>query len=375
MKTNNEIVIASTENSAATPNGNEVSRRNLLQKAAGVGAAAAAIALLPGAAQTALAGGFHMTPAKRRGGNGPTAGDIAILKFLAVAELVEDDLWSQYTELAFNNPDFALALRRIDQSLPRYIGQDRDDERSHANLINAYLQSVGEQPINLDPFRTIAPPNVRGIQQVGRLTNLTNLKVDTSWYNRYRGTGNPDFGDTFSDIVSIQNKSTIPLSDNMSNQDMQLVAHAAAFHFCAIEQGGSSLYSGLLSQVTHLDVLAIVASIGPTEFYHFGVFQTSLEGIFAISGNGLNFPNLKGNRPMAEKVMPGPCTFLNANFPLCAVVRPRNPQNAAPSAAASGLAASGLLTDPNPNHAARNTAFINAAVQLAQAADAAVRGI
>lgn len=373
MKTNNEIVTASTNSASTTLAENGVSRRRLLQKAAGIGAAAAVAALLPGTAQNAIAGGFHITPAKR-GGGGPTAGDIAILKFLAVAELVEDDLWSQYTELAFNNPDFSLALKRIDQSLPRYIGQDRDDERSHANLINAYLQSVGEQPINLDPFRTIAPPKVRGIQQVGRLTNLTNLKVDTSWYNRYRGTGNPDLGDTFNDIVTIQNKPTIPLSDNLSNQEMQLIAHAAAFHFCAIEQGGSSLYSGLLSQVTNLDVLAIVASIGPTEFYHFGVFQTSLEGIFSISGNGLNFPNLKGNRPLAEKVMPGPCSFLNRDFPLCSVVRPRDPQNARPSVAAGGLAASGLLTDPDPKHAARNTAFIGAAVQLAQAADAAVRG-
>src|ERR1035438_7079845 len=35
-----------------------------------------------------------------------------------------------------------------------------------------------------------------GAQQIGRLTNLMQLSVDTSWYVRYRSTTNPDFGAT-----------------------------------------------------------------------------------------------------------------------------------------------------------------------------------
>lgn len=347
------------------PQESGMGRRSFLGASLMTGAAA----LLPMAG--ALMGG-SLPAFAQEGGGAPTAGDIAILKFLAAAELIEDDLWSQYCELAVSNPDYRLALRRIDISLPAYICQDRDDERSHANLINAYLQSIGETPVNLDPFRTIRPPSVRGLERKGRLTNLTNLSVDTSWFNRYRGEGNPDLGDTFPQLVNIAGKPTIPLSDRMSNQEVQLAAHAAAFHFCAIEQGGASLYNHLLSQVSSLDALAIVASIGPTEFYHFGVFQTSLEGIFALSGNGLFFPNIKGNRPVAEKVMPTPCAFLRRDFPLCSIVRPRSKALAGARAAAVGLAQSGLLTDPeNPQ---RNADFVAAALALADAADAAMRG-
>ena len=355
MELNN--LLESTESNPILAQTQGINRRSFLTRAAMLGGAAFGAAALP-------ALGFGNTTTHQGMGSGPTDGDIDILYFLAAAELVEDDLWSQYSELAINNVDFRLALKRIDPSLPAYITQDRDDERSHAMSINAYLKSIGLQPLNLDDFRTIMPPKVKGIEQKGRLTNLTNLKVDTSWYNRYRGNGNPDFGDTFPQIVTINDKPTIPLSNNLTNNEMQLVAHAAAFHFGAIEQGGASLYNGLISRTIGRDPLSIVAAIGPTEFYHFAVFQTVLENIFAISGNGLNFPNLKGNRDLAEKVMPTPCTFLNDKFPICSVVRPRSKANSGAVAAATGLANSGLF-------AGQSTAFFNAVVGLATKCDAA----
>ena len=91
-----------------------------------------------------------------------TPGDIAILKFLGAAELVEDDLWQQYCELAVGNPDYNKALQKIDRSLIRYICDDRDDERSHAALINSFLAAIGEEPINLDPFRTLPSVEAKG---------------------------------------------------------------------------------------------------------------------------------------------------------------------------------------------------------------------
>src|ERR671918_231023 len=143
----------------------------------------------------------------------PTAGDIAILKFLSAAEQLEDDLWQQYDELARGNRGYNAALRRIDRSLVRYISDDRDDERSHAALINGYLKAIGEQPVDLSPFRTLPSVKAPGAdQRRRRLTNLTNLTVDTSWYLRYRGTGNPDFGDTFPQLVDIVNRPTVPTS-------------------------------------------------------------------------------------------------------------------------------------------------------------------
>src|SRR4051794_28418500 len=54
--------------------------------------------------------------------------DVAVLQFLAVAELVESDLWGQYCELATNNPSYRNALQKIDDSLPDYICGVLEDE-------------------------------------------------------------------------------------------------------------------------------------------------------------------------------------------------------------------------------------------------------
>jgi hypothetical protein len=296
------------------------------------------------------------------------AGDVAILKFLAAAELVEDDLWTQYTELAMHNPKFNRALREIDPALIRYIQSDRDDERSHANLINAYLALNGEQPVNLDAFRTLAPSPATGAQNRGRLTNLTNLNVDTSWFNRYRGTANPDLGGTYQQFVTIAGRPTIPVSDDVDDLTIQAIANSAAFHFCAIEQGGGSLYNALTTKVTNLDVLAILASIGPTEVYHFGVFHTTLENLPGlVTDDGMIFPDLRENIDLARTDFPGPAQFLSTDLPLCSTIRPRSIAQAGAVAAATGLVNSGLFQGQTQQ-------FLDAVVALATAADKATRG-
>jgi len=124
--------------------------------------------------------------------------DAAILRFLAAAEALETDLWQQYTELALGNEAFQSALEVLDEDMPTYVNQNTRDELSHVNFINAYLVSKGHAPVSLEPFRTLPSSQATGSNKTAlRLTNLMNLTVDTSWYTRYRGTGNPDFGDTF----------------------------------------------------------------------------------------------------------------------------------------------------------------------------------
>lgn len=333
-----------------------VNDRRRFLTVAGVAAAGVAVASLT--SKTALAGG----PGP---GDPVPAGDIAVLNFLAAAELLEDDLWSQYTELASGNAGFHDALSAIDPSLPRYIADDRNDERSHAASINAFLLSIGQPAVNLDPFRTLPSVRAAGAAQVGRLTNLTKLTVDTSWFNRYRSAMSPDFGATFPQLVTINNRSTIPTSNNLTAGQLQTLAHSALFHFGAIEQGGGSLYANLSTKVQHPMVKRILASIGPTEVYHFAIFHKTLEGMFGLnSGDGLVFPDLRSNQALAEVVMPQPCTFLNSSFPICSVIRPTNTENAGAVAAAVGLLNSGLFKG-------QSRAFINAAVGLATAADAA----
>ena len=292
--------------------------------------------------------------------------DVAVLQFLAAAELVESDLWGQYCELATNNSGCRNALQRIDESLPDYICGVSEDERSHATFINAFLVAAGKTPINLDPFRTLPSVPVPGAKNIDRLTNLKNLTVDTSYYQRYRQAGNPDFGDAFAQIATIVNWPTVPTSESIGDDELRSIAQTAAFHFAAIEQGGSSLYNSFMTKVTNPDVLAILASIGPVEVYHFAVFQTALERIRKLEGHdGPSFPDIREN-PNRGDIMPEPSIFLDKNLPVCSVIRPRNTNTAGAVAAATGLVNSGLFLG-------QSQAFFDAVVPLAEAADAALR--
>src|SRR3954453_20198912 len=183
-----------------------------------------------------------------------TGGDVAILRFLAAAEIIETDLWQQYNELGGvngGNPAYMAALENLDGDMPQYIADNTDDEVSHEKFLNAYLRSQGAKAVNLDAFRTLPSSKATGARQVERLTNLQALDVDTSWYTRYRSTLNPDLGATFPQAVTIRNQPAIPLSDadtppNMKapappktrqEKRMQAIANTAGFHFTFIEQG------------------------------------------------------------------------------------------------------------------------------------------
>ena len=70
----------------------------------------------------------------------------------------------------------------------------------------------------------------------GRLTNLTQLSVDTSWYTRYRSATNPDFGAAFPQAIPVLASghfSAIPQTDAefASPDHAQVLANTPAFHF------------------------------------------------------------------------------------------------------------------------------------------------
>src|SRR3954467_8741190 len=94
-----------------------------------------------------------------------TAGDIAILRFLAAAEEIETDLWQQYNELGGvngGNPGYIAALENLDGDMPQYISDNTDDEISHVKFLNAYLRSQGAKAVNLDAFRTLPSSKATG---------------------------------------------------------------------------------------------------------------------------------------------------------------------------------------------------------------------
>src|SRR5216684_1837476 len=171
------------------------------------GAATMGASLLPGTS-AAFSGEEDRAPI--------TKGDIAILTFLSALEQVEADLWIQYAELggATNQglspidlelngqkiktglaPNYVTALQVLDGDMPQYIADNTDDEISHHRFLNNYLASKGAKPIDLSSFAILPPSRVTGVPQKGRLTNLKQLTVDTSWWTRYRSaTANPDLG-------------------------------------------------------------------------------------------------------------------------------------------------------------------------------------
>ena len=211
-------------------------------------------------------------------------GDIAILQFLAAAELIESDLWTQYAELGGigNNPPievdpnqplnpYQVALSNLDGDGPQYIASNTLDEISHATFLNAYLESRGAEPVNFDEFQTLPGSTAQGSSGASRLTNLMNLNVDTSWFVRYRSATNPDLGATFPQAITLNGVTAIPRSDAdyngkpnpnfPGNDHIQAIANVAAFHFGQIEQGGSSLYATLSQQVSSAEVLKITLGI------------------------------------------------------------------------------------------------------------------
>src|SRR5262249_14175681 len=147
-----------------------------------------------------------------------------------------------------------------------------DDEITHFTFLNAYLESKGEAPVNLDQFRTLPGSTATGSSGIPRLTNLTQLTLDTSWYTRYRDDShNPDLdpNHVFPQAVPglFRGKFTaIPRTDDDLTPDahLQAIASTAAFHMPTIEQGGNSLYPALAQRAASAEVLRILISIGPT---------------------------------------------------------------------------------------------------------------
>jgi hypothetical protein len=361
MNTKIESLLHMNEQEAEQPlitrNGSKLGRRFFIKSLALGGSS-----LLPISA--ALADHDQQKPERKI-----TEGDAAILRFLAAAEILETDLWQQYTEFANLAGPYADALEAIDDNMPTYITQNTTDEFSHQDFLNAFLVRMHKQPVNLEPFRTLSSSPVAPVQKA-RLTNLMHLNVDTSWFLRYRSADNPDFGDTFGQAVNIVDRPGIPVQNEglyTANQ-IQAIANTAAFHFAMIEQGGSSLYDALSLKCSSLLTLRIVTSIEGSEVAHFAIWNDKAGDAPPVdSGDGLVFPDLSLNPATTPSlVMPRPCKFISTDLPLCSIIRPTSIPLAGATAAAH------FLTDTGLFHGQDN-AFFHVLFDLAEQADEAVR--
>ena len=379
MKTMNETIAhvsPTIQNNQSNDSGAEVrspnngiSRRSFLGKSLAVGAATMGAGLL---AESAKAAGSI------------TTGDIAILRWLAAAELIETDMWQQYNELGgiqdsevpggTGNEAFTEGLEVLDEDMPQYIHDNTDDEISHVAFLNAFLVSIGAQPVDFDAFRTLPSSEASGAQQIGRLTDLISVNVDTSWYLRYRSSHNPDFNFDFPQFINISSRPAIPPTDLPSGSDeIQAIANTAAFHFAAIEQGGTSLYAALALNVTNPTVLRILLSIGGAEVNHFAIWHDKAGNAPAVTipgSGGVSFPDFEdfqGNEAKQNNlIMPEPCAFIKG-LPPCSIIRPILIPNAGAVHALHAFSGSGIFSG-------QSQTFLSMLSSLASAADAAQRG-
>jgi Divergent InlB B-repeat domain/Ferritin-like domain len=371
----------------AKPLKSSMSRRSFLGTSLAVGVGTIGAGLLATAAPTTSAEDKN----KDKGG-GLTKGDADILRFLAAAEILETDLWQQYNELAGiqdsevpggkGNPKYTEAVKALDEDMDQYIHDNTEDEFTHFTFINDYLKSKGADPVNLEKFRTLPSSKATGAQQIGRLTNLMQLTVNTSFWTRYRSDSqNPDFGDTLPQAIptlAVGQHTAIPRTDadTTDSNFLQAIANTAGFHFAWVEQGGTSLYASLAQRVTHPEVLRILLSIGGTEIMHFQTWQDKagnappLTAVDPVTKVSVTFPDLK-TPPVdptlqANLIMPEPTIFLDRKFPICSIIRPTETDGAA-TAALKALTADGLFIG-------QSAAFFALLRNLAQAADAARHG-
>jgi hypothetical protein len=326
----------------AKPLKSSISRRSFLGKSLAVGAGTIGAGLLSGIRTAEASGGL-------------TPGDAALLRFAAAAEILEADFWIQYNELGgvqdpevpggTGNEPYTKAIEVLDEDMPIYIHDNTDDEITHHTFLNAYLSSKGASPVDLEPFRTLPGSTASGSSGILRLTNLTQLTVDTSWWTRYRiDDHNPDLDPNFTfpqavPTLGVNQHTAIPRTDADTSDPnfIQAIANTAAFHFATIEQGGNSLYPAMALRATKTEVLRILISIGPTETMHFQTWQDKagnappLTAVDPVTGVSVTFPDLTINDETLNKslIMPEPCPFLDESLPICSVIRPTKTEGVA----------------------------------------------
>jgi len=360
----------------------EVNRRSFLKNSMVAGAAVTAGAGMLGGLPSALA---------QEGHEHITRGDAALLRFAAAAEILETDFWVQYNELAGVQDDevpggsgnslYAAALASVDDDNGQYIHDNTDDEFTHQNFLNAYLESKGFPSVDLERFRTLPGSEASGSSGKPRLTNLMQLTLDTSWYTRYRSDDhNPDLDPNFvfpqavPDLFHGQHPA-IPRTDADPNF-LQCIANTALFHFPTIEQGGNSLYPAMAQRATSVEVLRILISIGPTETMHFQTWSDiagdapPLTAKDPVTGVSVTFPDLNsppfgGETFQTNLIMPEPCPFISRKLPRCSVIRPTETKGIA-MGVVKFLTNMGLFIGQSPE-------FFHFMEELAQQADNARR--
>ena len=238
-------------------------------------------------------------------------------------------------------------------------------------------------PVDFDSFRTLRGSTAKGAHNIGRLSNLMHLDMDTRWYSRYRSLERPDSGDPFPQKIRIVNRQAIPRTDADFDRPhhIQAIANTAVFHFGYIEHAGASLYASLSQKVKRAHVLKIALGIGGDEIAQF-LTWVDFTGI-AIQRYPFSFEcgqlpateycqplrdfNLRGGRSISNNDLnfSAPADFMSKVYRQWPVVLPHDDQFGGAVATINSFTQNGLFVGQSPE-------FLRRLTQMAEDTDAAL---
>ena len=192
------------------------SRRSFLVKGAAAGAVTLGAGRLLGDASPAFASG------------GLTKGDAAILRSWPRPRSSRPTSGSSTTSspgsrtarsrAEAGTDAYTEAVAVLDEDMPQYIHDNTDDEISHATSSTPIWRRTARSRstwTSSAPCRAARPP---APSRIGRLTNLMQLTINTSFWTRYRSDSqNPDLGDILPQAVpdlAVGQHPAIPRSDD-----------------------------------------------------------------------------------------------------------------------------------------------------------------
>ena len=170
--------------------------------------------------------------------------------------------------------------------------------------------------------------------QIGRLTNLMQLTVDTQTgglgiaaAQRTPISGRTTFPQAIPGFGRRASFRRFPERRLPTSRHSDVISRRSPttlrFHFAMIEQGGSSLCPSLAQRVSDPEVLRILLSIGPTETMHFQTWQDKAGNAPALNrpdepgcfSRILNAAPLGGEDFQTNLIVPEPTIFLRRTLP------------------------------------------------------------
>jgi len=284
-----------------------------------------------------------------------TSGDTSILQFAAAMETIAADIWAQVADMVASNQSYAGGFSTMDPALPQYILDISRDENSHRDFLNAYLHYAQQQGVNLSQFSTLptyssigaaaALPNpysgyngnlglnssnVPGATgsssssgstgtgstgtgstgtgstgtgstgssstSTGRLTNLSNINLNTSFLFVNRSAYNPDFSFTFPQVMNGVPQSLFGAGATATGGSSSggagtvgqtgttaQTAQSVLLFLSMLESAEGSMYLSLLPKISNTSFLSVIGAIYPVEEMHYTALQTAMAHALANS--------------------------------------------------------------------------------------------